>query len=300
MKAWLRQHAQALGMSLVRLLRQGSLLSVLVIGVALALPAGGYALLESLRPLGARLPLEPELSVFLQPQAARSEAEALAASLRADPRVSEVRFIPKDQALEELKEIEGVSEVVAALGRNPLPDAYAVRLRDPSAASLQAIASELEKLASVSHVQADALWAQRLAALGRILRAGLWLLSGLLGLALAAVTFNTIRLQILTRRDEIEVSKLLGASDAYIRRPYYYLGIFQGAAGALVALGVVAAGVALLNAEVAALADSYGSGFRLRHLGAGDAAALVGFAALLGWLGAHLSVARHLHDIEPR
>jgi cell division transport system permease protein len=127
----------------------------------------------------------------------------------------------------------------------------------------------------------------------------LWLLTALLGFGLVAVTFNTIRLQILTQRAEIEVSKLIGATDAFIRRPFYYMGLLQGLAGGVVALGIVAAALALLNREVRRLAESYGSGFRFELLGAGDALGVVLFAGLLGLLGAQLSVARHLRAMEP-
>ena len=148
-------------------------------------------------------------------------------------------------------------------------------------------------------MQADAAWARRLTALAAIGRLAIWLLSALLGIGLVAVTFNTIRLQILTQREEIEVSKLIGATDAFIRRPFYYLGLLQGLAGGLVALAIVLAGLALLNHEVQALADSYGSTFRFGFLAPGDAVAVVLFAGLLGWLGAQLSVSRHLREIEP-
>jgi cell division transport system permease protein len=114
-----------------------------------------------------------------------------------------------------------------------------------------------------------------------------------------AVTFNTIRLQILTQRAEIEVSKLIGATDAFIRRPFYYTGFLQGVAGGLVALALVSGALALLNREVALLADAYGSAFRLGWLAAGDAAGVVVFAGLLGLLGAQLAVARQLREIEP-
>ena len=116
---------------------------------------------------------------------------------------------------------------------------------------------------------------------------------------LVAVTFNTIRLQILTQRAEIEVSKLIGATDAFIRRPFYYLGMLQGLAGGAVAVAIVSAGLWLLNREVQVLAESYGSAYRLPLLSPGDAAALMAFAALIGWLGAYLSVNRHLRKMEP-
>ena len=287
MRAWLRQHRQALA----RAARRVGVLNTLVIGVALALPAGGYALLESLRALTGRLSLEPQISLFLD--AKRADVDALAARIKRDPRVRGLRFVPREDALREISGVQGVTDLVAALGRNPLPDGFVVSAANDS---VEPLATELAKLPGVAHVQADALWARRLASLARLGRAALWLLAGLLGAALVAVTFNTIRLQILTQREEIEVSKLLGATDAFIRRPFYYAGILQGVAGAAVALVIVYGALALLNRELASLAATYGSDFRLGFPGGGDGGAVVAFAAALGWLGAHLSVSRQLRD----
>jgi cell division transport system permease protein len=286
--AWLRHHRQALSSAFRRL----SLLNALVIGIALALPAGGYALLESVRPAGARLALEPRISLFLEPQAPRADAEALGRRLRADPRISAVRFVPREAALKEMSAVQGLREVIAALGRNPLPDAFVIT-------SNADIADELGRLPGVAHVQADAVWARRLAAAARVVQFTLALLAALLGAGLVVVTFNTIRLQILTQRDEIEVSKLIGATDAFIRRPFYYLGLLQGLVGGGLALGLVAAALALLNREVGVLAESYGSAFRFSFLPLPEAAGVVLFAGFLGWLGAQLSVSRHLRAIEP-
>ena len=293
MSAWLRLHRQALGAALRRL----GLLNAVVIGVALSLPAGGYALLDGLRGVAGRLALDTELSVFLRPEAKRAEAEALGKLLRADGRIARVRFVPRDEALNELAGVQGMPEVIEALGRNPLPDAFVVT-SDP--ASLERLAADLGKLPQVAHVQADAVWARRLAGLAAIGRLAVWLLTALLGIGLVAVTFNTIRLQILTQREEIEVSKLIGATDAFVRRPFYYLGMVQGLVGGAVALAIVAGGLWFLNREVTVLAQSYGSSFRFPFLAPADAAAVVLFAGLLGWLGAQLSVSRHLRDIEPR
>lgn len=288
MRSWLRQHAQAISLAV----RRVSWLNAVVIGIALSLPAGGYALLESVRPAGARLVLEPRISLFLDRELRRADAEALGKRLRADRRIAEVRFVPREEALKEMSNIQGLTEVIAALGRNPLPDAYVVTARED-------IAAELARLPGVAHVQADAVWARRLSAAAALVEAGLSVLAVLLGAGLVAVTFNTIRLQILTQRDEIEVSKLIGATDAFIRRPFYYLGFAQGIFGGALALTLVAAALALLNAQVAPLAESYGSNFRFDFLSPLQAAAIVFGAAFLGWLGAQLSVGRHLRNIEP-
>src|SRR5918992_1714139 len=243
MSAWLHQHRQALALALRRL----GVLNTFVIGVALALPAGGYALLDNLRGLAGGLALDSQISLFMQQDAKRAEAEALGKLLGADRRLSKVRFVAREDALKELSAIQGVPDVVAALGHNPLPDAFVVSARSPD---IDRLASDLAKLPGVAHVQADAAWARRLDALARVGRVALWLLTALLGIGLVAVTFNTIRLQILTQRAEIEVSKLIGATDSFIRRPFYYLGWLHGVAGGLVAVGIVSLGLALLNRQV--------------------------------------------------
>lgn len=297
MSAWLRQHRQALASALARLAKASGLLSALVIGVALSLPAGGYALLDTLQVIAGRLSFEPQISVFLRPQLERAQAHALEAKLRADPRIVRLRFVAREDALRELDRVQGMQDVLAALGSNPLPDALVLSV---APGSIDAVAADVGKLPIVGDVQADSAWARRLAALAGIGRLALWLLAGLLGAGLVAVTFNTIRLQILTQREEIEVSKLIGASDAFVRRPFFYLGLLQGLAGGAIALGIVALGQQLLNPQVAVLARSYGASFRLEFLPPADALAVVCFAAVLGWLGAYLSVNRHLREIEPR
>jgi cell division transport system permease protein len=294
MMAWLRQHRRALRLALRRFAAGGAL-SALVIGVALSLPAGGYALLESLRGLAARASLDPQISVFLKSDLRRADALALEKPLRADARLAKVRFVPREEALKELNAVQGIAEVTAALGRNPLPDAYVLTPHD---GDLEPLVSDLGALPGVAHVQADAAWARRLAALAAVARLALWLLAALLSLGLVAVIFNTIRLQILTHREEIEVSKLIGATDAFIRRPFYYLGMLQGVAGGLIATAIVWIALALLNHQVGTLAESFGSAYRLAPLSLGDAGAVIALAATLGWLGAHLSVSKHLREIS--
>jgi cell division transport system permease protein len=304
-RSWLRQHRRALAAALARLAAQkgAAALNALVIGIALALPAGGYTLLENLRAAAGGVRLEPQISVFLRPEAARAEAEALAARLAREPRVRELRFVPREQALKELQAVEGLAELVAALEKNPLPDALVLRLHDAAAsgaaaaATLEAFAAELRALPVVADVQADSLWARRLAALAVTARQAIALLAALLAFGLVAITFNTVRLQMLTQRSEIEVAKLIGATDAFIRRPFFYLGALLGIAGGLLALAILWASIAILNTGVKELASTYGSAFRLRHLSGDAAATLVLFSAVLGWLGAFLSVSNHLRKI---
>ena len=293
MIAWLRQHREALARAMGKLLAQrgASLLNALVIGVALSLPAGGYALLANLQQVAQRFTLEPQLSVYLKPEAKRAELER---RLRADARVAQLRFVSRDDALKELRQSEGLAEVVAALESNPLPDAFVLRARDGSAAALEALAAGVRAMPGIAQVQVDSAWAQRLGALARIGRLALAALAVLLATGLVAVTFNTIRLQILTQRDEIEVSQLLGATDAFIRRPFFYLGLLQGLAGGALGLAILWAGLALLNQGVRDLAQAYGSSFQLAYLPGPEALMVLALSAVLGWAGALLSVSKYL------
>lgn len=300
MRTWLRQHWEAFALSLGKLLAQkpATLLNAIVIGVALALPAGGYTLLANLLSLTQRFAPQPQLSLFLRLEATRPEADAIGARLKADARIAAVRFVSRDEALKGLRATEGLAEVIVALGQNPLPDAFVVRARDAAPETLDALASDLRKTAGVAHVQVDSAWARRLAAIAATGRIATGVLAAVLAVGLIAVTFNTIRLQILTHAEEIEVSRLIGATDGYIARPFYYFGLVQGVAGGLVALAILWLGMAVLNPGVQDLADSYGSVFRLRFLGVVDALAMLGFAGLLGWLGSYLSVSIHLRKIS--
>lgn len=298
MNAWLRQHLQALGRAVRKLAaqRMASLLNALVIGVALSLPVGGYGLVVNLQSVSARFAIEPQVSVFLRPEARPEETQALGVLLRKDPRIANARLVTRDEALKSMQRVEGIAEIVGTLERNPLPDAYVLRIADGSPGALEKLSSELRALPAVGHVQTDSEWARRLLALARIARLALLLLAALLAVGLLAVTFNSIRLQILTQRDEIEVSRLLGATDGFIRRPFYYLGALQGLAGGLLALGFVAGSFEVLNRGVRQLAATYGSTFELAFLSAGDAVAIACFAAFLGWLGANLSVSIYLRE----
>ena len=302
MKSWLRQHRQAIAAAFGKLAahKSAGILNAVVIGIALSLPAGGYALLSSLRNVTLGAALEPQLSVFLRADVKRPEADALGARLKADARVSAARFVSREQALKELQATEGLAEVIAALARNPLPDAFVVQPKISDAAALDSLAAQLREMPGVAHVQVESAWARRLGALAGTARLAIALLAALLAFGLVAITFNTIRLQILTQRAEIEISKLIGATDAFIRRPFFYLGALQGFAGGLVALAILAASLAALNTGVSELASSYGSSFRLGFLQPGDAMAVLLFSALLGWFGAFLSVSKYLLEIEPK
>ena len=301
MSTWLRQHWQTLILTLRRLARNpvASLLNVTVIGVALALPLGGYMLVQNLGSVARELTGNPQVSLFLARDAGEADIAALQARLKRVPGVRALRFISREQALQDLKQSENWSDVVVALQTNPLPDAFVLETSG-SAAELERLEAQLKTLPKVAHVQLDSAWVKRLETLLQLGRVAVLVLAALLACGLVAVTFNTIRLQILTQKDEIEVSKLIGATDAFIRRPFFYLGLLQGALGGLAALGIVYVCMKILNRGVLELAQLYGSNFSLSFFAYPDCLALLAFAAMLGWFGAFMSVSRHLSGIEPK
>jgi cell division transport system permease protein len=296
MRVWLQHHGLSLAQTLSRLARSpfASTFNVLAIGVALALPFGVYCVLGNLESLSRNASVEPQLSVFLARDAAKSDIAAVDARLRGATGVSAVRFVSREAALAELNRAAGMEEVIASLPQNPLPDAFVVRLSASDPALADRLELEFKSLPKVAYVQADSAWVRRLDALLRLGRTAVVLLSALLGLALVAVTFNTIRLQILTQRDEIELCRLIGATHAYIRRPFFYLGSLLGLLGGLAALAIVLAGLTVLNRDLAHLAQMYGSDIRLRFPTSNEMISALIAAVALGWLGAYLSVGRHL------
>jgi cell division transport system permease protein len=299
---WLFAHLDTLRESLERLFRQpfATLLNVTVIGIALSLPAGFYIGLNNLQSFSRQLSSDPQVSIFMTTDAVRADMQGVEQRLKGNPDVDRVEFIPRDLALAKLKRSAGLGDVLADIGRNPLPDAFVVTARNNDPATLEALRDLARRWPKVDHVQLDAEWARRLDAALGVARLLVTILAVLLALALVAVTFNTIRLQILTRRDEIEVSRLIGATNPFIRRPFLYLGTLQGLAGGLAAWAIVNAAVFLLNVQLADLATLYGTAFRLEAPGLRDFMVLLGLSAGLGWLGAWLSVSRHLWQIAPR
>jgi len=295
------QHWQTFSLTLARLACNpiASLLNVMVIGVALTLPLGGYMLLQNLGDVTRRVTGNPQISLFLAPSAGKAEIAALDARLKRMLGERAVRFISREQALEGLKRSEQLADVIAALQSNPLPDAFVLETGG-SAAEIARLESELRALPNVTHVQLDSEWLSRLESLLALGRTAVSILVALLAFGLAAVTFNTIRLQILTQKDEIEVSQLIGATDAFVRRPFFYLGLVQGVFGAMAALAIVYLCMLILNRSILEVAQHYGSDFRLGFFGLADCLAVLVFAAMLGWLGAYMSVSRHLGVIEPR
>ncbi len=298
MIAWLRHHRHSAAQALRRIASAASALSVLVIGVTLALPLGGYTLMANLQSWLPASAYRADVSVFFAAGTASSEIDRVASGLRARAGVKEVRFVPREAALAALKKSTGLSDLIGALPENPLPDALVVVLDSQDGELAQHVASGARSIKSVASAQVDSAWIRRLDAMLSLARSAVLVLAIVLGAGLLAIVFNTIRLQIVTQRDEIEVLRLVGATDSYIRRPFLYFGSLEGALGGLAALAIVAGSLAALQADVSRLSGLYGSGFRLSLPGGANCVALVAVSAFLGWLGAAASVSKYLHNIR--
>ncbi|MGH8620283.1 MAG: permease-like cell division protein FtsX [Burkholderiales bacterium] len=296
MRAWFAQHARAVRGTLAAFAQAplGTLFNAAVIALALALPAALWQLAGQLQGASHHAGAAPQLSVFMTVEASRDEARAIEKRLRQAPGVARVEFVPREQALADLRKQAGLEDALDSLGGNPLPDAFVITLADAAPAGLETLRDELRQWPKVAHVALDALWARRLDAALRIARGVAAALLALLGIALVAATFNTIRLQILTRRDEIAVLQAIGATGGYVRRPFLYYGALLGLAGGLLAWLLLAAATWAGNQGLAPLAALYGAEWRLVPLPAGPGGALMAIATGLGWLGAWLSVSRHL------
>jgi len=279
-----------------------SLLTWLVIGVAMALPAGLYVALGTVERLAAGWDGAARLSLYLERSLSDADGRALAATLAGDTRFTVTGYISPEQGLEEFRSLSGYGDILDSLPYNPLPAVIVLR---PTAATVDAagapaLLQELAEIPGVDRAQLDLEWVQRLQAMTRLARRGVWVLAGLLGLGVLLVTGNTIRLAIENRREEIVVVKLVGGSNAFVRRPFLYTGLWYGVGGAVVGWLMLQGSLLWLGGPVARLAGLYRSEFALAWLGAGESLLMLAFGALLGLGGAWLAVGRHLAGIEPR
>ncbi|HWQ38286.1 MAG TPA: permease-like cell division protein FtsX [Burkholderiales bacterium] len=299
---WLLAHFDTLRETLARLAGQplATAFNVAVFGIALALPAGFYVALEGIAGFSRQFTADPQVSIFMNLDATEQDVMLIEERLRSHPDVARFEFVGRDKALARLQRSAGLGDLIDELQENPLPDAFVITVRRRGADGLERLATEATQWPEVERAQLDSDWARKLDAILGLGRLVVLMLGALLGLALIAITFNTIRLQILTRRDEIEVSKLIGATNPFIRRPFLYFGALQGLAGGLAAWALVSAGVHVLNWGLAEVAALYGSGLHLPGLSGRALGFLLGLSAGLGWVGAWLSVSRHLWHIEPR
>jgi cell division transport system permease protein len=297
MKAWLTHHLFSLKIAAHRFREAplATLFTILVIGIAVAMPSGLYVLLSNLDRAAGGVKPQVELTLFVKTEMPEKESKALAESLAKQADIAHVSFISKAEGIRKL-EAAGLSDITAGLPANPLPDTLVITPRDSSPAALEALSERLKKLDSTQKVVMDTDWIKRLAALMGLGKNLVFLLASLLGLALAAITANTIRLQIYAQKDEIEVAQLIGATDRFIRRPFLYFGGIQGLIGGITGWLIVLLGGYFIETSVAQVAAAYGATFDLAGLNLSELAPLLGLSTLLGWLGAYFSVNQALRS----
>jgi cell division transport system permease protein len=304
MKQWFERHAQTLVGSLGRLWQQpfATMLTVIVIGIALALPACLHVIVQNVRTASGGWNSALDISVYMKPQATLEQAKRAAERIRQRRDVDEVTLIEADQALAEFRRNSGFGDALNALKDNPLPHALVVRpdVEFREAGRVQGLTQELKQIDGVDIVQLDTEWVSRFNAILDVIRSGVLLAAGLFALGVLVIIGNTIRLDIENRRDEIEVTKLVGGSDAFVRRPFLYNGVWYGLAGGLTAGLIVAIMVAVISTPVQRIAGLYGSAFELEGVGAVGWLALLLGGAALGWLGSFIVATRELREIEPK
>lgn len=301
-KRYFALHAQNLVGALRRIAHQpvGSGLTIMVIAIALALPAGLGVLVDNAGALSDSWEGAADFTVYLAMDVSEARAGELGDEIGQRADVARVVFISRSQGLEDFRAESGFGGALEALEENPLPHALVVRPAGGAAGEVEKLAASLEALPETDVVQVDTEWVARLRSMLVLVGRVVDIVTVLLGLAVALVIGNTIRLEINNRSTEIEVLKLVGGSDGFIRRPFLYLGLWYGLLGALCAALLISAALLLLRAPAGALAELYASDYGLSGLSWRDGSVLLGGGALLGWAGAWLAAARHLRAIEPR
>ncbi len=295
--AWAAMHLRGIVASLGRMLARpwATLLTVGVMALALALPLASWLALENLARFSGGLRESPEIGLFLHPNVSVERAEVLAASLRQRPDVAAVAVRDPEQGLAEFRELSDLAPALDLLEHNPLPSVLTVL----PAGDGDALAAELRALPEVEIVQHDAHWRQRLNAWLNFAGRLVWVAGLLMGLGALLVVGNTVRLDIQAREEEIAVEQLLGAGDAFVRRPFLYLGAWYGLAAGALALAMTYAAGSALQAPLSDLLASYGSQLRPHGLSPIRLIQVLTAAAALGWLGAWLSVGHHLRRTRP-
>ena len=301
--AYFARHAQVLVGSLGRIVHQpfATLMTMGVIGVALALPLFLSLLLQNARIATGNWNQAYDLSVYMDKKASAARVQSLARQLRSRGDVAAVRLITADQALAEFRSDSGFGKALDALSDNPLPDTLVVTptLMASTPQGTETLKTAIAALSDVQTVQIDTEWVKRLHAILDLLRRVVLLTGALLGVGIVLIVSNTIRLDILNRRAEIEVMKLVGASDGFTRRPFLYSGFWYGLGGGLLALVLVVMASVVLARPVAQLAFLYGSDFRLQGLKLVSGFSVLMIAAGLSWIGSWLAATRHIRAIEP-
>jgi cell division transport system permease protein len=274
---------------------------VLVIAVTLAIPASLNLVVKNAQSVSAGWDNALDFSIYLKDGVTESEADGLRRLIQQRADVESVRLITAADALEEFKQQSGFGAALDQLSANPLPHTLVVRPGPANTTqSIILLQEELGNLPEAELVQVDTEWVRRFHAILDVIRRAIVIGASLLGVAIVVIIGNTIRLDIQNRREEIEVTKLIGASNAFVRRPFLWSGFWYGLFGGLLAVGLVQYGLYLLEQPAARLAGLYQSNLVVLDLSLRESAVILGIGVLLGLLGSWFAAARHMRRIEPR
>ena len=304
LRAYWQGHLQVLVSSLGRFSRApfSTTITVIVIAIALSLPSVFYVLVDNVREVSKGFVATNQFSVFMKSEITDDEAANIANRLLQRPEIASVDFISKQAALDEFRQYSGFAGALDILDSNPLPAVIQLQPNEVSVSpeALQALIDELEGLPETGFVQFDLDWIKRLQAIMEIVRTGVFMLSILLGFAVIFIVSNTIRLELKTRRDEVVVAKLLGATNGFVRRPFLYSGFWYGFLGGLLAWGVVLATLFVLAEPVRQLSLLYDADYQLNSLGLEKTFLLLVSSSVLGIVGAWLVLAHQLVKMNPK
>ncbi|HHZ87797.1 MAG TPA: cell division protein FtsX [Chromatiaceae bacterium] len=301
--SWWKHHGLSAHGSALRIIQAplGNLMTIMVIAIALALPSGLQVLISNIEGLTGGWQVSSQISVFMRHDIDAEQTDAIAEDLRRRDDVNRVDIITPEQALAEFQAHSGFAEALQTLESNPLPSVITVTpsaqaTRDGRVGELQ---THLASLNGVDNAQLDRNWLDRLAVIIQLAHRSILVIGTLLLIAVLLIVVNTIRLDIENRRQEIEIAKLIGATNAFVRRPFLYTGLWYGLCGAIIAVILVNIAVALLYGPASTLARLYGSSASPDFLGPVASLGLLLLGSILGLIGSFISVSRHLRAVEP-
>ncbi len=279
-----------------------SLANILVIGIALAIPTVGYGLAKSVSTLSFALEHKPHINVYVSPNASDTDIKAINDELTFTNGIESKKIISKQDALTSFEKASGIENILDSLDKNPLPTTFVITPQDTflNVDDMQKLIDEIKKIDGIDEVQVNQEWLERLNMITEFTTTIVFILACLIACAIVFILSNTIRLLIANRKNEIIVSKLVGASDQFVRQPFLYMGFLYGLLGGLFAYGIYAVITLLLQQPINDIANSYKTTFSLYQLNDLESASLIISAAILGWLAARFSLGKHLSDIKPR
>ncbi len=302
-KGYFLRHIQVFLASLGRICRApvSSIMTTAVIAISLAMPTGMHVLIKNIEIVTAGWDGAAQISLFIKKDISEDKAENLQRQINMMPEVESTEYISPKSALEEFKKLSGFGQALDALDDNPLPAVIVIRpgIEASSPEKLNLLVETLGHNPIVDQAQLDMQWVKRLYSIMEIINKAIWIIGALLALAVILITGNTIRLDIQNRHDEILITKLIGATNPFIRRPFLYTGILYGLLGGIIASILVSISIQLLTDPVSKLSNLYSSGFTLSGLGFKGCLTLITISTSLGFAGSWIAVGKHLGKIEP-